>query len=95
MPHVQTEVPEEAYERLRSLAQERGLTIREALCEATERWIEDHAAIDPTDPLFTTVDRVRDESASGGREPTTATTEDDIVDEWRGDAARFRLADPR
>lgn len=95
MTHVQTEVSEEEYARLRALARERGLSIREALREATERWIEDHATIDSTDPIFTTVDRVRDDSASGGREPTTVTTEDDLVDEWRGDAERYRLADPR
>lgn len=95
MTHVQTEVPEEDYERLRALADERGLSIREALREATEQWIEDHAAIDPSDPLLTTVDRIRDDSADGHREPTTATTEDDLVDAWQGHAERFRLADPR
>lgn len=94
MTHVQTEVPEDEYERLRTLAEERDLSIREALRRAARLWIEQQEAVDPGDPLFTTVDAVREGAARRDRTSTTATTEDDLVEEWSGDADTHRLADP-
>jgi predicted DNA-binding protein len=94
MTHVQTEVPEEEYERLRALAGERGLSIREALREATELWIEERDAVNPDDPLFDSVESVRDGSPNHDREPTSVTTEDALVEEWTGDAEESRLAEP-
>jgi hypothetical protein len=93
MTHVQTEVSEEEYERLRTLAEERGLSIRDALREATELWIEKRDAVDPDDPLFDSVEAVR-EASDRDRESTVLTTEGDLVEEWTGDAEASRLAEP-
>jgi hypothetical protein len=93
MTHVQTEVPEEEYERLQALAEERGLSIRDALREATELWIEERDAVDPDDPLFDSVEAVRDTSGRD-RESTVVTREDDLVEEWTSDAEESRLAEP-
>lgn len=94
MTHIQTEVPEDKYERLRTLAEERGLSIREALRQATELWIERQEAVDPEDPVFRSVEAVRDGASHRTRTATTVTTEDDLVEEWTGDADSYRLANP-
>jgi len=93
MTHVQTEVSDENYERLRTLAEEQDLSIREALKEATELWIETRDAVDPDDPLFTSVKALRDNPESD-RTSTNAATEGDLVEEWCGDAESYRLGDP-
>lgn len=93
MTHVQTQVSDEDYERLRTLAEEQDLSIREALREATELWIETRDAVDPDDPLFTSVEALRDGSGTD-RVATDASTADDLVEEWRGDAETYRLGDP-
>lgn len=92
MTHVQTEVPEDEYERLRTVAEERGLSIREALREAAALWLREQDAVDPADPLFSSVDSVRE--GASGRHRSNASAEDDLVDEWQGDAEEYRLADP-
>lgn len=92
MTHVQTEVSEDEYERLRQVAEQRGLSIREALREATELWLEEQEAVDTDDPLFTSVERLRNDSTQGTR--TSLDEEDDLVEEWNGDADDVRLADP-
>lgn len=94
MTHIQTEVPEDEYERLRTLAEERDLSIREALRQATELWIEQQDAVNPEDSVFTSVDAVRDGASHRTRTATTVTTEDDLVEEWAGDTDTYRLADP-
>jgi hypothetical protein len=94
MTHVQTEVPDDEYERLRAIAEERGISIREALREATELWIEQRDAVDPDDPLFSSLDAVREASARRDRVSTSVTDEDDIVEEWTGDADEYRLSEP-
>lgn len=92
MTHIQTEVPDEEYERLRQVAEQRGLSIREALREATELWLETQEAIDPDDPLFTAVDRLREEAEPESE--TTLSAADDLVEEWAGDPDDVELADP-
>jgi hypothetical protein len=92
MTHVQTEVSEAEYERLRALAEERGLSIREALREATELWMDERDAVDPDDPLFDSVDAVR--NADRDRASTNVTTEGDPIKEWTGDAEAYRLGEP-
>lgn len=94
MTHIQTEVSDDEYERLRALAEERGLSIREALRQAAEMWIERQEAIDPEDAAFTTVESVREETVNRTRPSTHAVTEDDLVEEWSGDADSYRLVDP-
>lgn len=94
MTHIQTEVPEDEYERLRTLAEERDLSIREALRRATELWIERQEAVDPEDSVFTSVEAVRERASHRTGTATTATTEDDLVEEWTGDADSYRLVDP-
>lgn len=94
MTHIQTEVPEDEYERLRTLAEERDLTIREALRQATELWIERQEAVDPEDTAFTSVEAIREQASHRTGTVTTATTEDDLVEEWSGDADSYRPADP-
>lgn len=79
MTNVQAEVPVEEYERLRALADARGLSIQEALREAAKRWIEEAAqeTLDPEDPLFSTVDafaRTRPTVTVSRRTPPPRTT---------------------
>lgn len=95
MKHIQTEVPDDQYERLRTLAEERDLSIREALRQATELWIERQEAIDPDDPAFTSVESVREGSGHRTRTSTNVLAEDDLVEEWTGDAGSYRLANPK
>ena len=91
--HIQTEVTEETYDAFRRLAHERGLSIRAALQEATEAWVEHERQVDPDDPLFELV-----ADAAGESLPDTARTnasdEDDLIDDWSGDASDTELADP-
>lgn len=91
MTHIQTDLSDEEYERFRSLATERGLSIREALREATVLWIDEQDRVDAEDPLFTSVESVR--SGSDGETETRAIDEADVVEEWSGDAAAVRVAD--
>lgn len=93
MTHIQTEVGEETYEAFRELANERGLSIRAALQEATEAWVEREREVDPDDPLFALVAEAGDGSLPDSAH-TNASTEDDLVDDWSGDASDVRLADP-
>jgi len=92
MTHIQTEVPEEEYERLREVAEQRELSIREALQEATELWLEEQDAVDSDDPLFTSVDELRQKDDHGKQ--TNVVEEDDLVEEWEGDAESVSVADP-
>jgi hypothetical protein len=92
MTHIQTEVSDEEYERLQQVADQQGLSIREALRQATELWLEEQEAVDTEDPLFTSVEDVR--STSDATEATALSAEDDIVEEWAGDADSTDLADP-
>jgi hypothetical protein len=46
--HIQTEITDTTYEEFRALARERGLSLKAALREATEDWIEQQQQIDPT-----------------------------------------------
>ncbi len=89
--HVQTELDSNEYERLRRFAEERGLSIKEAVHEALVAWIERQQQPDATDPAFTVLE---DLDAAGLPETaaTDASTEGDLVDEWDGDDAQFELA---
>ena len=51
--NVQTELDRGEYVRLRELAAEEGISIKEALRRATTDWIDRHDAIAEDDPLFT------------------------------------------
>jgi hypothetical protein len=92
MTHIQTEVPEDEYERLQQVAEQRDISIREALQEATELWLEEQDAIDSDDPLFTSVDEVRQREDYSAQ--TNVMEADDLVEEWEGDAESISVADP-
>lgn len=51
--NVQTELGGREYARLREIAEEEGISIKEALRRATREWIDRHDAPAPDDPLFT------------------------------------------
>lgn len=89
---VQTELDAEKYERFREFARERGLSIKEAGHEAIVEWIQREQQVDPTDPAFTVLEELEEESL-----PTSATTdareEADLVGEWHGSDESFTLAD--
>lgn len=89
MTHIQTEVSDDEYERLRQIAEQRDLSIREALREATATWIEQQEEVDTTDPLFSSVDSLRERSS--GQHQTTLRNEDDLVEEWESDAESATL----
>jgi hypothetical protein len=91
--HIQTEVGEETYDTFRELAHERGLSIRTALQEATEAWIEREREVASDDALFALVEEAGDDSLPDTAR-TDASTESDLVDDWSGDANDIRLADP-
>jgi hypothetical protein len=90
--HIQTEITDATYEEFRELARERGPSLKAALREATEDWIERQQQIDLDDPLFTLVTDAANESMPDTSR-TNASTEDDIVDEWSGNTADITLAD--
>ncbi len=92
MTHIQTEVPEDKYERLREVAEQRGLSIREALQEATALWLEEQDAVNADDPLFTSINELR--RSEGHGEQTNVMEENNLVEEWEGDAESVSLADP-
>lgn len=88
--HVQTALSPEEYERLRSIANERGLSIKEAGRQALTEWVERAQRADPDDPAFAVLDDLDDEVA---RPSTDARSEPDVVAEWSGDDVEFTLAD--
>ncbi|WP_254546361.1 hypothetical protein [Halomarina pelagica] len=90
--HVQTELSGEEYERFRTFARERGLTVKEASREALVGWVERQRQADPNDRAFTVLDELDDASLPAMAE-TDARREDDLVDEWRGTDVEFTLAD--
>jgi hypothetical protein len=90
--HIQTEVTDTTYEVFQELARERGLSLKSALREATEDWIEQQQQVDPDDPLFTLVAEAASEPTPDAPQ-TNASTEDDLVEEWSGDNADITLAD--
>lgn len=90
--HVQTELSEDEYDRFREFAREQGLSLKEAGHEAVVEWIERRRRPDPDDPAFTVLDELEDGSLPGSAD-TDASTEDDLVDDWHGEDASFRLAD--
>ncbi|MFB6084929.1 MAG: hypothetical protein ABEJ94_11870 [Halorientalis sp.] len=92
MTHIQTEVPDEEYERLREVAEQQGLSIREALREATDLWLQVQETVDTDDPLFTSVEEVR--TAAQSTPGTNVLEEDDLVEEWSGETADVELAEP-
>lgn len=50
---VQTEMGQEEYRRLRRVAEEEGLSLKEALRVAAREFSDRHLRYDPEDPLFT------------------------------------------
>jgi hypothetical protein len=92
MPRIQTDIPEEDYERLQKIVERRGLSIQQAIQEAMEVWLREQAVVNPDDPLFTSVEDCRD----GNRrdEQTNALEADDIVEDWDADPETVSLADP-
>lgn len=90
--HVQTELSEDEYERFREFAREQDLSLKAAGREALREWIERQQRADPTDPAFTVLEALADDSL-----PETAATdarrEADLVDEWHGSDEPFTLAD--
>lgn len=92
MTHIQTKVPDDEYERLRQIAEKRNLSIREALREATTTWIEQQEQVDTDDVLFSSVEAIREHSSTQHR--STLRDEDDLVEEWEGDATDVTLQGP-
>ncbi len=90
--HVQTELSEDEYERFREFASEHGLSLKEAGHEALVEWIERQQQADPSDPAFTVLDDLEDESLPVSA-ATDAREEDDLVDQWHGSDKPFTLAD--
>lgn len=90
--HVQTELTGNEYEAFRTLAQEEGLTLKEACHQAVTDWIARQRSADPHDPAFTVLDELESaelpESAA-----TDASEESDLVDEWEGSSEDWRLAE--
>lgn len=90
--HVQTEFADEEYEEFQVLANERGLSLKDALKEAAEQWVAEQRRVDPDDPLFAILDEVERDGWSAGSK-TDARDEDDLLDDWSGEDADVRLAD--
>lgn len=55
---VQTKLNEREYERFKRIAADENKSLKEALREAAERYVESREQLDPDDPLFTFHDRV-------------------------------------
>ena len=89
MTYIQTEVSDDEYERLRRIAEQRDLSIREALREATTTWIEQQEKVDTDDALFSSVDDLRERSS--GQHRTDLRDEDDLVEEWEAEAEATTL----
>lgn len=89
--HVQTELSDEEYERFRSFARERGLSIKEAGREAMVEWVQRQQRADPNDPAFTVLDELESDSSESAE--TDARTEDDLVAAWEGSDVTFTLED--
>ncbi|MDY7081871.1 MAG: hypothetical protein SXQ77_05555, partial [Halobacteria archaeon] len=49
---VQTELPHEEYERLRKIAEEEDVSLKDALREAAKEYSDRHMKYDSDDPLF-------------------------------------------
>jgi hypothetical protein len=91
MKHVQTELDETEYEEFRTSAKERGLTLKQASHEALTDWAAEQQRVDPSDPAFTVLDELDDETLPASAE-TDAREESDLVDDWSGDDIEFVFA---
>lgn len=90
--HVQTELDEKEYERLREFAEEHELSIKEAGHEALVEWIERQQRADPNDRAFTVLDELDADSLPKSAD-TDARSEDDLIDEWDSNNEAFSLAE--
>ncbi len=63
---VQTELSEREYERLRQLADEEDISLKEALRRAATAYVESKDRPDPDDPFFTFHDRIDADAAATG-----------------------------
>ena len=90
--YVQTELNEGEYERFRKLAEEHGLSLKEAGHEAVLEWIERQQRTDSNDSAFTVLDELADSSLSRTGQ-TDAREEDELVDEWHGTDEGFVLTE--
>lgn len=90
--HVQTELEDQDYDALRQLADERGLSLKQAVREALVDWIDRQQRADPTDPAFTVLEDLERDSLPASAE-TDARTESDIVDDEGDDEVALDLAD--
>lgn len=90
--HVQTELTEDEYERLRKFASEQGMSLKEAGREALVSWIERQQQADPNDPAFTVLNELKELSGPESVE-TDAPSEEDLVEGWHGDDVEFTLTE--
>lgn len=58
---VQTTLDQREYERFRRIAEEAGLSLKEALRRAANSYAEAHEQVDPDDPLFTAVESLEED----------------------------------
>lgn len=79
--HVQTALDSDEYESFRRLADEQGLSLKEAMREALAEWVERQRRVDPEDPAFTILEELEELSGHS----TDARHENDLVEAWDGE----------
>ena len=89
---MQTELDEEAYGRFCELAEEHGLSLKEAGREALLEWIERQQRADPNDRAFSILEELDADSLPESAD-TDARSEDDLINEWDSNDESFTLAD--
>ncbi|WP_263018256.1 hypothetical protein [Natronobiforma cellulositropha] len=70
---VQTTLEQPEYERFRRIADEEGLSLKDALRLAARRYVTERERVDADDPLFSALDDLEDDTG----EPTSATEMDE------------------
>ena len=72
---VQTELPEDEYERLVRIAKQQDKSLKQLLRDAANEYTSRHSEIDPDDPFFNI-----DVGESGAEEKTAKKTDDYLYD---------------
>ncbi|MFC7155778.1 hypothetical protein ACFQPA_09955 [Halomarina halobia] len=75
---VQTRLTKGEYETFKRLAEREGLSIKDALREAAEDFIEGRTRVDPDDPMFTFHERTKETFPDDAEATDAAEMDDDL-----------------
>ncbi|MFB6283329.1 MAG: hypothetical protein ABEK59_05255 [Halobacteria archaeon] len=88
--HIQTELDEKEYSKVRKTANELGLSLKEACRHALVEWVERKEGIDKDDPAFTVIDKLEEINEEY---KTDVRKMDDTAEVWSGEDVDISLSE--